>query len=154
MRIWNDNRTAKKVLLCAVPFFTALPWLCHDAGRYFFAIAPCNMGRNRNDRNGGIYENCIDWLRCFCGICGGVDCCPHPKSVQDGYGVSRPLLRPTQYFYFRPFRERSDHALTAWRWGLLNAKILDFGVKAGIGGFHPPRKQLTGKACNGVPLSI
>jgi len=23
-------------------------------------------------------------------------------------------------------------------------------VKAGIGGFHPPRKQLTGKACNGV----
>jgi len=23
-------------------------------------------------------------------------------------------------------------------------------LKAGIGGFHPPRKQLAGKACNGV----
>jgi hypothetical protein len=57
-------------------------------------------------------------------------------------------------FYFHFFRERSDPAPTACRWGLLNAKILDFGVKAGIGGFHPPRKQLTGKACNGVPHHI
>jgi len=24
-------------------------------------------------------------------------------------------------------------------------------LKAGIGGFHPPRKQLAGKACNGLP---
>ncbi|MPM15334.1 hypothetical protein SDC9_61702 [bioreactor metagenome] len=48
----------------------------------------------------------------------------------------------------------ATHAPTACRWGLLNAKILDFGVKAGIGGFHPPRKQLTGKACNGVPHHI
>jgi len=35
-------------------------------------------------------------------------------------------------------------------WGPLHAKISDFGLKAGIGGFHPPRKQLAGKACNGV----
>jgi len=43
---------------------------------------------------------------------------------------------------------------SADRQGQLNAKISDFGVKAGIGGFHPPRKQLAGKACNGVPINM
>lgn len=57
-------------------------------------------------------------------------------------------------FYFRLLRSEATHAPTVLWWGLLNAKILDFGVKAGIGGFHPPRKQLTGKACNGVPHHI
>lgn len=45
----------------------------------------------------------------------------------------------------------ATHAPAAWRRGLLHSKIGDFGVKAGIGGFHPPEKRLAGKACNGVP---
>jgi hypothetical protein len=33
------------------------------------------------------------------------------------------------------------------RQGLLNAKISDFGVKAGIGLLNNPQKHRTGKAC-------
>ncbi|ANU49025.1 hypothetical protein ADH76_33440 [Enterocloster clostridioformis] len=57
-------------------------------------------------------------------------------------------------FCFRPFGSGATNSPHRLRWGLLYAKILDFGVKAGIGGFHPPAKQLTGKACNGVPIDI
>lgn len=57
---------------------------------------------------------------------------------------------PGTDFCFRPLGSEATNSPHRLRWGLLSAKILDFGVKAGIGGFHPPAKQLTGKACNGV----
>lgn len=38
-----------------------------------------------NDRNGGIYENCIDWRCHLCGArVGGADCCSRTKGLQDG----------------------------------------------------------------------
>ena len=45
----------------------------------------------------------------------------------------------------------SPHRL---RWELLSAKILYFGVKAGIGLLNNPRKHHTGKACTLVKQQL
>jgi hypothetical protein len=54
---------------------------------------------------------------------------------------------PVLDFCFRSFRSEATYAPAACRQGLLNAKILDFGVKAGIGLLNNPQKHRTGKAC-------
>ena len=57
-------------------------------------------------------------------------------------------------FCFRPFGSGATNSPHRLRWGLLYAKILDFGVKAGIGLLNNPRKHRTGKACTLVKQQL
>ena len=57
-------------------------------------------------------------------------------------------------FLFSPFWERSDQQPSPLAVGVTYAKILDFGVKAGIGLLNNPRKHRTGKACTLVKQQL
>jgi len=50
-------------------------------------------------------------------------------------------------YIFALLGSEATYAPAACRQGLLNVKISDFGVKAGIGLLTNPQKHRTGKAC-------
>ena len=89
-------------------------------------------------------------------ICGGIIWQSPMESVCAG--MPRPswnIIDVAQAdFCFRPFGSGATNSPHRLRWGLLYAKILDFGVKAGIGLLNNPRKHRTGKACTLVKQQL